>query len=90
MQDPLAQITVGMTGEAKTIVTPDVTVGGHVDVRLLSATSLGRRVAATSREIEKTCSSVLFAVAAHDGERLIGAGKHRRGVVDGRGFGGTT
>lgn len=128
MQDPLAHITIGMTGEAETTVTPDITVGGHVsgmpmvygtpfmillmeiasgravkahlpegfvsvgshvDVRHLSATPLGRRVVASARVIEKTRSSVLFAVQAHDGERLIGEGKHRRGVVDARGFGKT-
>jgi len=127
MQDPLANITVGMTGEAEVVVTPDITVGGHVpgmpmvygtpfmillmeiasgraikahlpdgfvsvgshvDVRHLAPTPVGRRVVATSRVIEKTRSSVLFAVEARDGERLIGEGKHRRGVVDGRGFGG--
>ncbi|MDE3177090.1 MAG: thioesterase family protein [Pseudomonadota bacterium] len=129
MSDPLAHIAVGMTGEAETLVTPEITVGGHVpgmpmvygtpfmillmevasgraikahlpegfvsvgshvDVRHLAPTPLGRRVVARSRVIEKTRSSVLFAVEAHDGERLIGEGKHRRGVVDGCGFGETT
>jgi predicted thioesterase len=124
--DPLAQISVGMTGEAEVVVAPENTVGGHVpgmpmvygtpfmillmemasgraikahlpegfvsvgthvDVRHLAPTPMGRRVVATSRVIEKTRTSVLFAVEAHDGERLIGEGKHRRGVVDGRGFG---
>ena len=115
-----------MTGEAEVVVTPEITVGGHVpgmpmvyatpfmilqmehasaraiaahlpegfvsvgshvDVRHLAPTPLGRRVVATSRVIETTRSSVLFAVQAHDGERLIGEGRHRRGIVDGRGFG---
>ncbi len=126
MQDPLANIAVGMTGEAEVVVTPDITVGGHVpgmpmvygtpfmillmevasgrairshlpegfvsvgshvDVRHLAPTPLGRRVRATARMIEKTRTSVLFAVQARDDDRLIGEGKHRRGVVDGRGFG---
>jgi predicted thioesterase len=126
MQDILANVIIGMAGEAETVVTPDITVGGHVpgmpmvygtpfmillmeiasgrairdhlpegfvsvgshvDVRHLSPTPLGRRVTAKARVIEKTRSSVLFAVEAHDGERLIGEGRHRRGVVDGRGFG---
>ena len=126
MQDILAQVTIGLTGQAETVVTPDITVGGHVpgmpmvygtpfmillmeiasgnairgrlpegfvsvgshvDVRHLAPTPLGRRVVATSRVIEKTRSSVLFEVQAYDGERLIGEGRHRRGVVDGRGFG---
>jgi predicted thioesterase len=126
MQDALANVTVGMTGQADVVVTPETTVGGHVpgmpmvygtpfmillmeiasgrlirdhlpegfvsvgshvDVRHLGPTPLGRRVVATSRVIEKTRTSVLFEVQAHDGERLIGEGRHRRGIVDGRGFG---
>jgi fluoroacetyl-CoA thioesterase len=126
MQDALANISVGMAGQAEVVVTPEITVGGHVsgmpmvygtpfmillmemasgraiaahlpegfvsvgshvDVRHLAPTPVGRRVVARSQVIEKTRSSVLFAVQAHDGERLIGEGKHRRGVVDGRGFG---
>ena len=128
MPDPLSHIIIGMSGEAETLVTPDITVGGHVpampmvygtpfmillmeiasgraikahlpegfvsvgshvDVRHLSATPLGRRVVASARVIEKTRTSVLFAVQAHDGERRIGEGKHRRGVVDARRFGET-
>ncbi|HXT05861.1 MAG TPA: thioesterase family protein [Roseiarcus sp.] len=128
MQDNLANIAIGMSGEADVVVTPDITVGGHVpgmpmvygtpfmillmeiasgraieahlppgfvsvgshvDVRHLAPTPLGRRVTATSRVIEKTRSSVLFSVEAHDGERLIGEGRHRRGVVDARAFGET-
>ena len=60
----------------------------HVDVRHLAPTPVGRRVVAKARVMEKTRSSVLFEVQAFDGERLIGEGRHRRGVVDGRGFGG--
>jgi fluoroacetyl-CoA thioesterase len=67
-----------------------VSVGAHVDVRHLAPTPLGRKVTARSQVIEKTRTSVLFAVEAHDGERLIGEGRHRRGVVDGRGFGDLT
>ena len=126
MQDALANISLGMTGEAEVVVTPEITVGGHVpgmpmvygtpfmillmeiasgnaitphlpegfvsvgshvDVRHLGPTPIGRRVVARSRVIEKTRTSVLFAVEARDGERLIGEGRHRRGIVDGRGFG---
>jgi fluoroacetyl-CoA thioesterase len=67
-----------------------VSVGTHVDVRHLAPTPLGRLVKASAQVIEKTRTSVLFAVQAHDGERLIGEGRHRRGVVDGRGFGDLT
>jgi fluoroacetyl-CoA thioesterase len=126
--ETLSQVAVGMTGEAEIVVTPEITVGGHVpgmpmvygtpfmillmeiasgnairahlpegfvsvgshvDVRHLAPTPVGRRVVATARVLEKTRSSVLFEVKAFDGERLIGEGKHRRGVVDGRGFGDT-
>jgi fluoroacetyl-CoA thioesterase len=126
MSSLLENINVGMTGEAETVVTPEITVGGnvpgmpmvygtpfmillmeiasgaairghlpegfvsvgtHVDVRHLSPTPLGRKVKASARVIEKTRTSVLFEVKAFDGERLIGEGRHRRGVVDGRGFG---
>jgi predicted thioesterase len=124
----LDNIRVGMTGEAEVVVTPELTVGGHVpgmpmvygtpfmillmevasgqavkahlpdgyvsvgshvDVRHLAPTPLGRRVTAKARVIETTRSSILFEVQAFDGERLIGEGKHRRGVVEGRGFGGS-
>ena len=64
-----------------------VSVGSHVDVRHLAPTPIGRRVVATAHVIKKTRTSVLFAVEARDGDRLIGQGTHRRGVVDGRGFG---
>jgi predicted thioesterase len=126
MDDALEKIEVGMTGEAEVVVTPEVTVGGHVpgmpmvygtpfmillmetasgrairehlpegyvsvgshvDVRHLAPTPMGRRVVAKSRVLEKTRTSVLFEVKAYDGDRLIGEGRHRRGVVDGRGFG---
>ena len=64
-----------------------VSVGSHVDVRHLAPTPLGRKVIARARVIEKTRTSVLFEVQAFDGERLIGEGKHRRGIVYWRGFG---
>ena len=126
MTELLSQVALGLTGEAEVVVTPDITVGGHVpgmpmvygtpfmillmeiasgraiashlpegfvsvgahvDVRHLAPTPLGRTVKARARVIEKTRTSVVFAVEAHDGERLIGEGRHRRGVVDGRNFG---
>jgi fluoroacetyl-CoA thioesterase len=128
MTDLLANVAPGLTGEAETVVTPEITVGGHVpgmpmvygtpfmillmeiassraiaphlpegfvsvgthvDVRHLAPTPLGRTVMASARVIEKRRTSVVFSVEARDGERLIGEGRHRRGVVDGRGFGDT-
>jgi predicted thioesterase len=128
MSELLANVAPGLTGEAETVVTPEITVGGHVpgmpmvygtpfmillmeiassraiarhlpegfvsvgthvDVRHLAPTPLGRTVKASARVNEKTRTSVVFSVEARDGERLIGEGRHRRGVVDGRGFGDT-
>lgn len=59
-----------------------VTVGAEVNVRHLAPTPVGRTVVATARVLETSARSVLFAVEAHDGERKIGEGTHRRGAVD--------
>lgn len=59
-----------------------VTVGMEVNVRHLAATPVGKTVVATSRVIETTPKTVLFAVEAHDGDRKIGDGTHKRGVVN--------
>jgi fluoroacetyl-CoA thioesterase len=58
------------------------TVGSEVNVRHLAPTPMGRTVVATARVIEVSGRSLLFAVLAHDGERVIGDGTHRRGVVN--------
>ena len=58
-----------------------VTVGREVNIRHLAPTPVGRTVVATARVIEISGRSVLFAVEAHDGERKIGDGLHRRGAV---------
>ena len=126
MSELLARVTPGLTGEAQTIVTPEITVGGHVagmpmvygtpfmillmeiaagraiapylpegfvsvgahvDVRHLAPTPLGAKVTARARVLETTRSSVVFEISAHDGERLIGEGRHRRGIVAAAGFG---
>jgi predicted thioesterase len=59
-----------------------VTVGSDVNIRHLAPTPIGRTVTATARIAEVKGRSVLFAVEAHDGERKIGEGTHRRGAVD--------
>jgi fluoroacetyl-CoA thioesterase len=59
-----------------------VTVGAAVNVRHLAPTPMGRTVVATARVIEVAERSILFAVEAHDGTRMIGEGTHRRGAVD--------
>jgi fluoroacetyl-CoA thioesterase len=58
------------------------TVGSAVNVRHLAPTPMGRTVVATARVIEVAERSILFAVEAHDGTRMIGEGTHRRGAVD--------
>ncbi len=59
-----------------------VTVGSEVDIRHLAPTPVGRKVVASARVVEVKGRSVLFAVEAHDGERKIGEGTHRRGAVN--------
>ena len=59
-----------------------VTVGSEVNIRHLAPTPIGRTVVASARVLEVDGRSVLFAVEAHDGERKIGEGTHRRGAVN--------
>jgi predicted thioesterase len=58
-----------------------VSVGMDVKVRHLAATPVGRVVRAISRVIKIDPKSVVFEVEASDGERKIGDGTHRRGIV---------
>ena len=59
-----------------------VSVGMEVNVRHLAATPVGREVCVKSRVVEVNPKSVLFSVEAWEGDRKIGEGTHRRGVVD--------
>ena len=59
-----------------------VTVGMAVNIRHLAATPVGRTVRAIARVARIEEKSVLFEVEAWDGDRKIGAGTHRRGVVN--------
>jgi fluoroacetyl-CoA thioesterase len=59
-----------------------VSVGMDVRVRHLAATPVGRTVRAISRVLEIDRKSVVFEVEAWDGDRKIGDGTHRRGVVN--------
>src|SRR5438270_4191642 len=59
-----------------------VSVGMDVKVRHMAATPVGRTVRANSRVVEIDRKSVLFEVAAWDGDRKIGDGTHRRGIVN--------
>jgi predicted thioesterase len=59
-----------------------VSVGMDVKIRHLAATPVGRTVRAIARVIKIDSKSVTFAVEAWDGERKIGDGTHRRGIVN--------
>jgi fluoroacetyl-CoA thioesterase len=59
-----------------------VSVGMDVKVRHLSGTPVGRTVRAISRVIQVDSKSVVFEVEAWDGDRKIGDGTHRRGIVN--------
>jgi fluoroacetyl-CoA thioesterase len=63
-----------------------VSVGMDVKVRHLAATPVGREVRAISRVIQIDSRSVVFEVEAWDGDRRIGDGTHRRGIVNVREF----
>jgi len=63
-----------------------VSVGMDVKVRHLAATPVGRTVRAISRVIQIDRKSVVFEVEAWDGDRKIGDGTHRRGIVNVREF----
>ena len=59
-----------------------VSVGTDVQVRHLAATPVGRTVRAISRVIGIDRRSVVFEVEAWNGDRKIGEGTHRRGIVN--------
>src|SRR6202140_770831 len=59
-----------------------VSVGMDVKIRHLAATPVGRMVRAISRVIQIDFKSVVFEVDAWDGDRKIGDGTHRRGIVN--------
>lgn len=59
-----------------------VSVGMDVKVRHLAATPVGRIVRATARVLEIDRKSVVFELEAWDGDRKIGDGTHRRGIVN--------
>jgi fluoroacetyl-CoA thioesterase len=59
-----------------------VSVGMAVDIRHLAATPIGRSVRAIARVARIEANSVAFEVEAWDGDRKIGDGMHRRGIVN--------
>src|SRR5882757_9935271 len=72
------------SGSAIACHLPDgfVSVGMDVRVRHLAATPIGRTVRTTARVLELDRKSVVFEVEAWDGDRKIGDGTHRRGIVN--------
>ena len=59
-----------------------ISVGMDVKVRHLAATPVGRTVRAVSRVVQIDPKSVTFEVEAWGGDRKIGDGTHRRGIVN--------
>ena len=59
-----------------------VSVGTEVNIRHLAATPVGRTVIAKAEVISLAPGSVEFRVDVFDGDRRIGDGKHRRGIVE--------
>jgi fluoroacetyl-CoA thioesterase len=59
-----------------------VSVGMAVDIRHLAATPIGRTVRVIARVARIEAKSVVFEVEAWDGDRKIGDGTHRRGIVN--------
>ncbi|MCK1616487.1 thioesterase [Bradyrhizobium sp. 159] len=59
-----------------------VSVGMSVDIRHLAATPIGRRVRALARVKSVDSKSVFFEIEAWNDLRKIGAGTHRRGIVN--------
>ena len=61
---------------------PEGFVAMDVKVRHLAATPVGLTVRAIARVLEIDRKSVVFEVEAWDGNRKIGDGTHRRGIVN--------
>ncbi len=59
-----------------------VTVGTEVDIRHLAASPVGATVRTIARVAAVERRVIRFEVAAFDGERRIGEGRHARGLVN--------
>jgi predicted thioesterase len=59
-----------------------VTVGTEVDIKHLAASLVGATVRTTARVIEVGRRVIRFEVAAFEGERKIGEGRHARGLIN--------
>jgi fluoroacetyl-CoA thioesterase len=59
-----------------------VTVGTEVDIRHLAASPVGATIRTTAQVVAVERRVIRFEVAAFDGERKIGDGRHARGLVN--------
>jgi len=59
-----------------------VTVGTEVDIRHLAASAVGATIRTTAEVIAVERRVIRFSVAAFDGDRRIGEGRHARGLVN--------
>jgi fluoroacetyl-CoA thioesterase len=59
-----------------------VTVGTEVNIKHLAATPVGATVRTTAKVIAVERRVIRFEVAAFEGERRIGEGRHARGLVN--------
>jgi predicted thioesterase len=67
---------------AKHLAAGWITVGTEVNVRHLAASPVGATIRTTARVIEVERRVIRFEVAAFDGERKIGEGRHGCGLVN--------
>src|SRR5919109_521138 len=79
-----------MEGTCVQLVAPyldenEQTVGIHVDVRHMAATKIGQKVTVTAELLEVKGNKLRFALSAmNDQDVKIGAGTHRRALIDTR------
>ena len=59
-----------------------ITVGTEVDIKHLGASAVGATVRTTAKVIAVERRVIRFEVAAFEGERRIGEGRHARGLVN--------
>src|SRR5690242_13720465 len=65
------------------------TVGIHVDIYHLAPTKIGQSVTISAEILEVKENKIRYSVSAENDQGVkIGAGKHRRAVIDTRRFGG--
>lgn len=58
------------------------TVGFHVDVKHVSPARPGDNMVTVVRLMAKDGVKLTFEVETHEGDRLVGVGRHRRAIVD--------